>query len=161
MRILRWTTFLSLLLLWVSTGYADPGLDASQLAKLKKFGSKVVIPAFVPPGFKVAQVKVDLDPRFGNSYNIIYSGPNRARFTVQGANGGIGDGPDGQPHPFHSPLLGKGQLQWTSPADGMPAGVWSGWLHLPGAEFPVFSLSGSGVDPKVAVKVVESFQLAP
>jgi len=157
----RCLAFLSLCLLWAPVAHAEPGLDAAQLAKLKKFGPKVVVPAFVPPGFKVGQVKVDIDPRFGNSYNLIYNGPNQARFTVQGANGGIGDGPDGKPYPFQSPLLGKGQLQWSPPADGQPAGVWSGWLHLPGAEFPVFSLSGSAVDPQLAVKVIESLQLAP
>lgn len=143
---------------------ADTGLSAAQTAKLKTFGPTVVVAGYIPPGFKLSKVTVEIDKRFGNSYEVQYQGPGKADFTIQGAYGGIGGGPEGTPLAFNSPLLGKGELVWIKP--GGPGGrddgrssVWSGWLKFPGHEFPVFALTGSNMDAKVGAKIVESFQL--
>ena len=143
------------LLLLVTPAWAQSGLSPAHLAKLKQFGPKIVVAGYIPPGAKLVKVDVEIDKRFGNSYFIRYKGPGKAEFTVQAANGGIGDGPDGDPYPFNSPVMGKGTLY----LDNSQKTVWSGWLSLPGQQFPVFALAGSNLDPATAVKIVESFRL--
>ena len=150
-----------LLLVAFQPCWAEPGFTPAETAELKKFGPKVVVAGYTPAGFKLNKVVVALDKRDGHSYQIKYQGPGKAEYTVQAAYGGIGDGPDGQPHPFKSPLFGKGVLNWIKPEAGGDgrSSVWSGWMHLPGKEFPVFALSGVNMDAKVAIKIVESFRL--
>ena len=142
-------------LLTLAPASAQTSLTPAQIAKLKQFGPKVVAASCIPSGAKLTNVDVRIDKRFGNSYNLKYKGPGKAEFTVQGANGGIGDGPDGDPYPFNSPLFGKGTLSWRKDEGG----IFSGWLSFSGQRFAVFSLSGFNMDAKTSVKIVESFQL--
>ena len=51
--------------------------------------------------------------------------------------------------------MGKGTLY----LDKSQKTVWSGWLSLPGQQFPVFALVGSNLDPAAAVKIEKSFRL--
>ncbi|HEY3782337.1 MAG TPA: hypothetical protein VGL56_14740 [Fimbriimonadaceae bacterium] len=79
------TTLLASLI--AACALASPsGLTPTQIASLKKAG-KVVIPTFIPEGFKVV-----LCSAFPGSYTIQYRGPEPGvELTIEMASQGIGD----------------------------------------------------------------------
>jgi hypothetical protein len=69
--------------------FASPSqLTPSQLAKIKKLG-RVVIPSYIPPGFKLKSVTTDVGE------TLEYKGPHGADLLIQMASDGIGDIPLG------------------------------------------------------------------
>ncbi len=53
---------------------------------------KIVVPTYVPPGFKVKNLTVDDDERFGPFYIITYHNDVGNCFEISGASGGFGAG---------------------------------------------------------------------
>ncbi|QYO62058.1 protein-L-isoaspartate(D-aspartate) O-methyltransferase [Leptolyngbya sp. 7M] len=80
----------------------------------KNIPVKIVLPTYVPDGFKVEEVAVNDDKRFGPSYSIIYFDENNNCFEVSGASGGFGAGAeDFEILTVNSKALGNVELGYT------------------------------------------------
>lgn len=62
-----------------------------QLAKLQSIHLKIVVPAYVPAGFRVSNVYVAWEDTPDVSYAILYEGSKQGCFIIEAAGGGIGD----------------------------------------------------------------------
>lgn len=86
-----------------------PGIEEAKA--LKKCGVALVMPGYLPEGFKLSSFKQDQCPRRMSGYEAIFKGPNRCEFSISGSNGGWGaPGPIRQ-WKFRSPLLGPITLE--------------------------------------------------
>jgi hypothetical protein len=87
-------------------------LPSNQEAKeLKKCGVALVMPGYLPEGFKLTSFKQDPCPRRMSGYEAVFKGPNRCEIRITGRNGGWGaPGPIRQ-WKFRSPLLGPVTLE--------------------------------------------------
>lgn len=73
------------------------GLNPEQLKKLRAMGIKVMVPGYVPQGFKVYSVYTSLNPGkgpgSGPNYTIAYTGTDAAMFAIEAVSSGIGGPP--------------------------------------------------------------------
>jgi hypothetical protein len=101
--------------------------------ELKKCGVALVMPGYLPEGFKLSSFKQDPCPGRMSGYEAIFKGPNRCEFTIRGSNGGWGaPGPIRQ-WKFRSPLLGPVTLEeW----DGSMGNQGGGANYLNAAVLP-------------------------
>jgi len=85
---------------------------SNQEAKeLKKCGVALVMPGYLPEGFKLSSFKQDPCPGRMSGYDAVFKGPNRCELRIRGSNGGWGaPGPIRQ-WKFRSPLLGPVTLE--------------------------------------------------
>jgi hypothetical protein len=64
---------------------------ATQKQALKKCGVALVLPTYLPPGFKMSSFQLDNCPyRQHQGYDATYTGPNQCEFGFSGANCGWG-----------------------------------------------------------------------
>ena len=64
---------------------------ATQKQALKKCGVGLVLPSYLPPGFKMSSFKLNgCPPNRFQGYDATYTGPNQCKFTFGGSNGGWG-----------------------------------------------------------------------
>jgi hypothetical protein len=91
---------------------ANESRPGNQEAKeLKKCGVALVMPGYLPEGFKLASFTQDQCPGRMSGYVAVFKGPNRCEFEISGRNGGWGaPGPIRQ-WQFRSPLLGPVTLE--------------------------------------------------
>ena len=102
------------------------GMTNAQRTSLKSLGMKIVVPGYVPEGFRV--IGITTDPlREGRSkigrpaYSIIYRSPSNSCFQISGTSGGVG-GPGGEYQvPVTSQLLGTESLYFNT-RPGTPSG---------------------------------------
>ncbi len=107
---------------------------SNQEAKeLKKCGVALVMPGYLPEGFKLSSFKQDPCPGRMSGYDAVFKGPNRCELRIRGSNGGWGaPGPIRQ-WKFRSPLLGPVTLEeW----DGSMSNQGGGANYLNAAVLP-------------------------
>jgi hypothetical protein len=107
---------------------------SNQEAKeLKKCGVALVMPGYLPKGFKLSSFKQDPCPGRMSGYDAVFKGPNRCELRIRGSNGGWGaPGPIRQ-WKFRSPLLGPVTLEeW----DGSMSNQGGGANYLNAAVLP-------------------------
>jgi hypothetical protein len=64
---------------------------ATQKQALKKCGVALVLPSYLPPGFKTTSFKLNNCPYHRHQgYYVTYKGPNQCEFSLGGSNGGWG-----------------------------------------------------------------------
>ena len=64
---------------------------ATQKQALKKCGVALVLPSYLPPGFKMTSFKLDNCPYYRHQrYQATYEGPSQCEFRLGGSNGGWG-----------------------------------------------------------------------
>lgn len=64
-----------------------PGLSSAQRKKLTNLHMRIIVPGYLPAGYRVASVEVTK----GDGYTIDYKGPNGGEFIIETASEGIGD----------------------------------------------------------------------
>ncbi|XQQ05757.1 MAG: hypothetical protein EDM05_66670 [Leptolyngbya sp. IPPAS B-1204] len=80
----------------------------------KNIPVKIVLPTYIPDGFKVEKVEVGDDKRFGPGYSITYSDDSNNCFEISGASGGFGAGAeDFEIITVNSKALGNVELGYT------------------------------------------------
>lgn len=98
---------------------------SNQEAKeLQKCGVALVMPGYLPEGFKLSSFTQDQCPGRMSGYEAIFKGPNRCEFQIRGSNGGWGaPGPIRQ-WKFRSPLLGPVTLEeWNGSMSNQGGGA--------------------------------------
>lgn len=113
-----------LLLAFAATcGFTGTSLAQSSLQKqeIKKCGVALVLPTYLPPGFRLARYRQDPCPGRMAGYDAEYRGPNQCRININGSNGGWGaPGPERE-WLFHTKLFGQVRLEeWSSGVPGEP-----------------------------------------
>jgi hypothetical protein len=151
------------------------GLTGTQQENLKSLGIKVVVPRYIPSGFRV--VKVKTEPcrsgacRAGQpGYTITYQSSKKACFDVEGTSGGLGGPGLEDAISVKSKLFGSTQVGFFrvpgSSERGMAESTHlsSDWLTLSPASGPFYRLYSrawkpagctSRITPQEAVKIVE------
>lgn len=157
---------------------SEAQLSQAQVRLLESLGLRIVIPSYVPPGFKLEKVEAELDHSStvgGISYRIIYrkyetgSGKDFC-FAIEATNGGIGDLPSGErSFPVNSSVLGKSTLEYGSYGQASNPTLLGNWLGPENG--PFYRFVGAGVLPTLsrcdnissqeAVRVTESLQYLP
>jgi hypothetical protein len=96
---------------------------------LQALGIAIVVPADVPPGYTVSQVKLDPCPadsprsaggvcRFGPGYGIVYrNATTDSCFAIEATGGGVGGGYGEYILPFSTPLFGDGAVEFSERRD--------------------------------------------
>ncbi|AFZ12100.1 hypothetical protein Cri9333_1196 [Crinalium epipsammum PCC 9333] len=88
-----------------------------QIQILKSVGMKIVVPTYIPSGFKIETLSNNSDKNY-KGYTVIYRRNDNACFSIEAINGGIGDEPDLEHTlPYNSPLFGKGILNYGKYTD--------------------------------------------
>lgn len=164
----------------VQSQTALAGLTENQIQRLTSLNRKIAVPAYIPPGFKVADVQIKSCPdnasscRFGPNYTIVYRGENNSCFAIEATGGGIGGGPNLEFNlPINSPVLGSSRLYYgraphEMTTENVSPRIISDWLgdvaNNPNLLFVRFAGSGASqfvqncnnISPEEAVKVTES-----
>lgn len=74
----------------ISIAGEKAGLDAKQVQALKSPGIEILVPSYIPDGFKVSAARVqwrDEKKKLGPSYMIAYKGPGKKAFVVESGSG--------------------------------------------------------------------------
>ncbi|WP_413165175.1 hypothetical protein ACL6C3_02885 [Capilliphycus salinus ALCB114379] len=163
----------------VQSQTALAGLTENQIKLLKSLDRKIAVPAYIPEGFRVADVQIKSCPddpsscRFGPSYAIVYRGENNSCFAIEATGGGIGGPVLEYELPINSPVFGNSRLYYGRFYHEMREGnasptIFSDWLgdvaNNPSLLFVRFAGSGASqsvqncnnISPEEAVKVTES-----
>ncbi len=64
-----------------------PGLSSAQRKKLTNLHMRIIVPGYLPAGYRVSSVEVTK----GDGYTIDYKGPKGGEFIIETASEGIGD----------------------------------------------------------------------
>ncbi|MBN9502790.1 MAG: hypothetical protein BGO01_12570 [Armatimonadetes bacterium 55-13] len=145
------------------------GLSAKQLATLRKSKFKVVVPTYVPAGFKVDSVgftdtKVPVEASFALTYK---NAKTKAEFTVQMASDGLGDPiftlDNGDAVDATSVLKAKspilGAVDVEVYAKGREKMFQCTWMEHKNRSLPQFAMAyGRGVDGATGKKIIESLR---
>lgn len=100
-------TTLCAVVLHIHSVQAKPGQSSRpNAAALTKCGVALVMPGYMPPGFKLASFRQDPCPGVMAGYEAVFKGPNRCQFSIAGSNGGWGAPGPLREWRFRSPLLG-------------------------------------------------------
>ena len=87
-----------------SSAQSTAQLTREQIARLRSANVPIVVPQYVPAGFRVADVNVDTrDRRFGPHYSIDYKNAEQSCFSVIFTGGGIG----GESYDYRLPIQTK------------------------------------------------------
>jgi hypothetical protein len=96
-------------------------LSPEEQAALAALNIPVVVPTYIPEGFTLSQIKINLCPsnspqrgecRGGTSYEIIYRNPENTCLMIEAIGGGLG-GPDSEFHyTTQTPLLGEVDIRF-------------------------------------------------
>ncbi|MEZ0372576.1 MAG: hypothetical protein ACAI44_26020 [Candidatus Sericytochromatia bacterium] len=90
---------------------ATQGLSPEQIRQLKALGIKIMLPSYIPKGYKVYSVFAETVPGkslgSGPRYTVNYTGPNAEMFALEAASSGIGDPPADKWLTLQHPQLGK------------------------------------------------------
>ena len=164
------------------TAQSNVQLTTQQIAELRSTRVPIVVPQYVPPGFRVTDVNVDTrDRRFGPHYSINYRNAERVCFSVVFAGGGVG----GERYDYLLPIQTKlfGELLLTFGSEVARSAkrpsqselnshypvLSTNFTRLPGTQRGFYSLQSSTnaageaacttITPKQAVKIAQSFTL--
>ncbi|HEY9842025.1 MAG: hypothetical protein ACAI44_01270 [Candidatus Sericytochromatia bacterium] len=90
---------------------ANHGLSPEQTRQLKALGIKIMLPAYIPKGYKVYSVSAETvpgkSPGSGPRYTVNYTGPNAEMFALEATSSGVGDPPADKWVTLQHPQLGK------------------------------------------------------
>lgn len=126
---------------------------ATQRQKLKAVGIPVVMPTYVPSGFRLTNFKIDITTSRDNpqgiqsSYDATYKGPNNCEIGVSGANGGWGAPGPVREWTVNTQLFGKVILE-----------EWDGSVAIP--PVPNYLIAGILPNPDSTRGVIKGFPLA-
>jgi len=116
---------------------------------------KIAIPIYIPSGFVLRRINTNKTFRFGPSYELIYEKPGKHSLTVEGTNGGIGNGIGAEKkYTCKTALFGTNTLYWHQKDDYFI----TEWMKESSREFPVYHVTGKGLAPQEGVKVTESLR---
>lgn len=132
-------SFVALASTAVSADTAPGNLTSHQVAQLRAQPLPIVVPAYVPPGFRLVHIEawnVKRHPAPANGYDLEYKSSDGRSFTVSAADSGFGDAaPDyssyRRPFAVDSRLVGStkmspytmdvnGATQWSYASDYVP-----------------------------------------
>ncbi|AFY83229.1 hypothetical protein [Oscillatoria acuminata] len=151
--------------------YADRPLQSQSIAlspeyqaALAALNIPVAVPTYIPDGFTLSQITINLCPsdirqggdcREGTSYQIIYRNPENTCLMIEAIGGGLG-GPDSEFHYItQTDLLGEVEIRFgENPGDGNTPRPEQ--LTTPQSQLYNFPAIGrSGRPPYYAVRVEE------
>jgi len=157
-------------------------LTREQIAKLRSIHVPIVVPQYVPAGFRVTDVSVDArDRRFGPHYSINYRNAEQSCFSVVFTGGGIGGESYDYRLPIQTKLFSELSMTFGSQASRSskrpsqselnsryPVLVTDG-AHLPGTNRGYYSLQSDTVageragcrtiTPRQAIQIAQSFTI--
>jgi hypothetical protein len=85
-----WILSFAVLAFGINTNIAS-AQTATQKQALKKCGVALVLPSYLPPGFKMTSFKLNNCPYHRHQgYQATYEGPSQCEFRLGGSNGGWG-----------------------------------------------------------------------
>ena len=150
-------------------------LSASQRQQLRSLDAKIILPNYIPPGFRASEIKILAEE--GKGYAVLFENAENSCFLVEGIENARGD--DGLELEgilaLNSPLFGEGYwLNYGTPQDSElrqqfpEPDLYSDWMKM-GEYF--YRLSGAliareeydypncrqDISPSEAVKIIESF----
>lgn len=145
------------------------GLGAANIAKLRKTGLTVVVPTYIPSGFKVDSVEYDKQKTQVES-SISYTYKNKktgGEIIIQMASDGLGDPIFDTEEDYdwkqvketvgNSPVFGKYTMESLQTKKGLM--VQCTWYELPGKLYPRFVMMfGKNLKPAYAIKVMNSLR---
>lgn len=129
-------------------------LTSPQKQLLKSLKIKVAVPSYIPVGFELEKVFVEVSRHSGvggTGYTILYSRyDNNSNkdfcFAIESTNGGIGDLPEGiRSFPINSPVFGKTTLEYGQYGDAKKPTFLSSWLGE--EKGPFYRFVGVGLVP--------------
>lgn len=149
-------------------------LSESQRQQLRSLDAKIILPSYIPQGFRLSDVRILSEDRKG--YAVLFENADNTCFLVEGTDTGIDEGIELEGIlAIDSPLFGQGYMvNYGRPKDPAlqqqfpEADLYSDWMKI-GEYF--YRLSGSliaredydypncrqDISPSEAVKVIESF----
>ena len=163
---------------------ANAQLTRNQIVKLRSASVPIVVPQYVPLGFRVTDVSVDtLDRRFGPHYSINYKNAEDVCFSVMFTGGGVGGGNYDYLLPIQTKLFGKLPLIFgyqvarnakrpsESELNSRYPTLLTEWAHLPGSQRGFYSLQSytteagekagcKTITPREAIKIAQSFAIS-
>ena len=162
---------------------ANAQLTRNQIVKLRSASVPIVVPQYVPLGFRVTDVSVDtLDRRFGPHYSINYKNAEDVCFSVMFTGGGVGGESYDYRLPIQTKLLGKLSLTFGSQVvrsakrpsqselNSRYPVLLTDWAQLPGTQRGYYNLqsemAGAGekagcktITPREAIRIAQSLTL--
>jgi|GEM_PF-2247255 len=158
-------------------------LTSKQILQLRSTNVPIVVPQYVPAGFRVVDVSVDTrDRRFGPHYSINYKNAEDVCFSVMFTGGGVGGESYDYRLPIQTKLLGELSLTFGSQVarsakrpsqselNSRYPVLLTDWAQLPGTQRGYYSLqsemAGAGekagcktITPREAVRIAQSLTL--
>ncbi len=150
----------------VSADTAPAGLTAHQVAQLRSQPLPIVVPAYVPPGFRLVHFEAWNHTGPSNGYTLKYKSSDGREFTVSAGDSGFGDAaPDyssyRRPFVADSRLIGStkmspynftvdGRQQWSYASDYVP-------LRRLGANSNAMLTFGGNLSPDELRRIYSSF----
>lgn len=169
---MRKTLALVLLLLFCGAAVAQTTdgkaskLSAKQLKQLRsKKGWKFVLPTYVPKGFRVKSMEIDISSKehYDHFFSVDYTNGKGGEFTVQMASGGIGDlilDDEGVGKMTTKPIVaGHAKSAEMMFVEKKPTEFGLNWIELDKSyKMPFVSAMGRGLSSAEAVKIVSSLK---
>jgi|688.fasta_scaffold414651_2 hypothetical protein len=110
---------------------------ASQIKKMRAVGIPVILPSYIPPGYKLTSFKIDFSD--GHSYEAMYEGPNNCGFGINGSDSSIGGDDPIRLWTVNTELFGKLSLQELSNSNGKRPNFFQA---MASPEFPKYPKAG-------------------
>lgn len=87
-----------------------PRMTPNQKAALRALNIKIVVPAYVPAGFRIANV-LTIKNSEGTGSAIIYKDKNNRCFAIETTSGGVGDLGGNRSYRFNNLVFGRSTLE--------------------------------------------------
>lgn len=125
-------------------------LNQEQLARLRALGIRIMLPAHVPQGYAITDVRAEnvkgTRPGAGPSYTITYSNAAGQSFAMDAASSGIGDAPADKIEFVRHPLWGQIHVL-TAGHPGQVKAYFCDWIGK-GPYYHVYSPARISSDPE-------------
>jgi hypothetical protein len=154
-------------ILWsTDAALAAPTLSPAQRSQLSRLGIPIVLPTYLPAGFRVVNLEATACPptaprtglcREGASYQVVYRGDRTSCVAVRAIGGGVGGGSEQFQYDIPTRLFGSVTLGFGQPYGG-PNSPQPQQLQQPQANLASFpaQLRSRGKSPYYSVAVIES-----
>jgi hypothetical protein len=144
---------------------------ANQIKKMRAVGIPVVLPSYIPTGYKLTSFKIinySYDDLYKGSYKAIYKGKNSCEISALGGDGGFGGGGSIRQWIVKTELFGRVILEESGDYKGqnflnvliIPPSRNREFIHFPkaGYEFE-FQCKYSTFSYKTAIKILKSLRV--
>lgn len=151
-------------------------LTELQRQLLESSGLQIVVPSYVPSGFRLRKVQIEVEGEArvgGVDYSLIFQkyDSNSGEilcFAIQATNGGVGDLPEGEKtYLVNSPTFGQSTIEYGLYGEAENLTLLGNWLgqgplyRFVGAEVIPLLSRCQNISPEEAVKISESLRYSP